>query len=57
MAHVPMSVSIQKVVITVNALLDTSFNLTNIAVKVNKHLWLHYIIAMWLTMYYYECTM
>ena len=36
MAVVPMTVSIQKVVIIVSALLDTPFNLTNGTVKVNK---------------------
>ena len=35
MAHVPMTVSIQRVVIIVSALLDTSFNLTSMIAKVN----------------------
>ena len=35
MAVVLMSVSIQKIVIIVIVLLDTSFNLTNMTVKVN----------------------
>ena len=34
MAHVPISVSIQKVVIIVTVLLDTPFNLTSMTVKV-----------------------
>ena len=41
--HVPMTVSIQKVVIIVNALLDTSFSLISMTVKVNKVHMLHFI--------------
>ena len=39
MARVPMTVSIRKVVIIVNALLDTFFNLTIILAKVNICSW------------------
>ena len=42
--HVPMTVSIQKVVIIVNALLDTSFSLISMTVKVNEVHMLHFII-------------
>ena len=35
MAHVPITVSIQKVVIIVSVRLDIFFNLTNMVVKVN----------------------
>ena len=39
METVPMTVSIQKVAITVSVLLDISFNLTSMIVKVNDLLY------------------